>query len=445
MWTAVVSVLDQPRSRLACLAGWLASLAAFIGLVHLLGGPSMVDAQNELHPGWAIAHGDFACAYPPTPDLVESGPLYPLLSAPLVRLFHIGGNVAFPSGAALGRNCSLAILAEASWSYTAAALQTSLRIGFLVWIALAAGLVALLRASGRGRSGWEVLTPVVVACVPTVYACVQAAFHPEDLLCLGLLLAGIGCCIRRSWALAGACLGLAVTAQPYGLLVLVPLVVVAPRAGRARLAAWAAIAVAVVCVPVWIATDGRVLHSLDGTSVTPSGGDALVGLTVLHGLLLDVVSRFLPILGSGVLALWFRSRFGPRALESLPLVLLCGMSLGLRLAFEVNLFTYYCMAFSVMILLADVLRRRVRLTTVVWIAAATTGLDPLRSELMPQWPVWASQTILVLSGFALLASLLPSALRQGDAPRDSAASDQLAGAPSVLPVGESSLPTLARR
>ena len=53
-----------------------------------------------------------------------------------------------------------------------------------------AGIIALLRVSGRGRRGWEPLAFFLVACTPPVFTCLTYYFHPPDLLAMGLILAG---------------------------------------------------------------------------------------------------------------------------------------------------------------------------------------------------------------------------------------------------------------
>jgi len=54
------------------------------------------------------------------------------------------------------------------WSVRAAAAQSTVRLGYLSWLFLMAGVVALRRAAGRGRCGREPLTLVLTALSPAV-------------------------------------------------------------------------------------------------------------------------------------------------------------------------------------------------------------------------------------------------------------------------------------
>lgn len=81
-------------------------------------------------------------------------------------------------------------------------------------------------------------------------------YHPQDLLALGLTLAGTACVARRQWVWAGVFLGMAVTPQQSALLVLAPLFVIAPGRARWRLLASAAGTALIVSLPFVIANSG---------------------------------------------------------------------------------------------------------------------------------------------------------------------------------------------
>jgi hypothetical protein len=410
----VSSRLDRPRTRLECVAGWVVSAIAFLAIVALHGGPSPGDATETQFATWAMAHGEFACSYVSQRGNVQAGPLYDLLSAPLTLLFHVGGSVPFPARAAFGPNCSRLGPAIGSWWVAAGPEVSTIRIGYFVWLVVAIGVVLVLRASGRGRTGWEIVAVAAVACTPPVFMCLSEYFHPEDLLSMGLLLCGTAACMRGRWGRGGALIGLAIAAQVFALLVLLPLLVLAPRASRYRFATTAAVAVALVCIPLEILTSGRLLDALTGASVTLPHGTAVVGHLDLRGTALVVVSRLTPLLLACCLAAWARARLGPRVLEPQPLLAVLGLSLALRLAFEVNLYSYYFMATAVVLVLLDVLARRIRLGTVAWIVAVTYAFDTkwLPTAIQNDIPISASQVVLVLAGMALTATPLVKAVRE---------------------------------
>jgi hypothetical protein len=89
------------------------------------------------------------------------------------------------------------------WSDQTHALTPTLRFGYLGWFVLAAGIVAVMRSSGRGRNGWEPAALIAVACTPPVFMCLQTFFHPQDLLAMGLILLGVSCAQRNAWGWAG--------------------------------------------------------------------------------------------------------------------------------------------------------------------------------------------------------------------------------------------------
>lgn len=398
--------LDEPKSRLGCLVGWLASGALFVGTTAVLGGPNTADDLETQFTSWSIAHGQFTCSY--VPHLIQEGPLYALLSAPVEWMLRIGSTAPFPTAAQMGPHCSHAIDSVNAWASQASPVNGSLLAAYLVWIPLLCGVIALLRACGRGRCGWEIATAIAVAVTPSVFMCLHEWFHPEDLLCMGLLLGGLACVRRGAWSWSGVLTGLALTSQLFGVLVLAPLLVLAPGRSRFKYAGAACGSFLAVYVPLGVATHGRILSILTGTSVTDEGF-ALLGQARLHGVVLVIVSRMLPIFGSMGLALWLRTRLGARSLEPVPLVALVGLSFALRLVFEVSIYGYYFMALAVSMVLLQVLEGKVRPWTVLWFEGVALAFLPPWTNLYQIHFAdleWASQIVLVPTGIAIVALTL---------------------------------------
>lgn len=401
------SWLDKPLSGWWCTLGWVFASVVFLSVVHLLRGPSLGDSDESIYSTWAIAHGHFSCAYVPgnTDSFPFKAPLYPILSGALAALTRIGSSIPFPSQADLGPHCSAAVSSISKWYVHAGALTPTVNLGLFTWFALLAGLVAFLRASGRGRCRWEPVVLVFAACAPPIFMAVQRFAHPEDLLAMGLSLSGLACVLRRRWVWAGVLLGFAVMTQQFALLVLVPVVIVAPSYQRVRVAVAAVGASALLLVPLSVETSGRVIKALVGPGYQSSTLRTVVSTMDLHGLPLFVLSRLMPIVLSAVLATWAIHRLGRTVLDPLPLASLVGTSLSFRLVFEVNLYGYYFMAVAIILILLDVIRGRISVYVVAWIVLIAVPFYPLPWGFDPfgdASPLWAWQIVLVSTAFALL-------------------------------------------
>jgi hypothetical protein len=402
-----------PLSRWHCGFGWLVVSVLFLGVVRLLGGLTSGDGAESFFSTWAIAHGDPSCAYGSW-GFSGIAPLYPLLSGAVSAVVRIGHGVPFPSPAQLGPHCSAAVVAMNRWEAKSGAFMPTVRIGYLGWLVLVAGVVALLRSSGRGRCGWEPIALALIACSPPVFMCVQTYFHPEDLVAMGLVLGGLACARRDRWLWSGVLLGLAVASQQFALLAVAPLFVVAPRTQKLRFAGSTIVAGALITLPMIVITSGRVVKTLSGTGATGSatnfsGVTTVLSALKLHGFLLLATSRILPIVLAMALGWWAQRRLGAAARDPVPLVSLIAASFILRLLFEVSMYGYYFMAATVTLIVLDVIGGRIRLSLIAWIALVTLAFPPLpwvndAATYAP--PVWIRQVVLVVFALGLAASPL---------------------------------------
>jgi hypothetical protein len=380
--------LNRPLSNWWCALGWIAASVLFLLLTRVLDGPSQADSVESIFSTWSIAHGHMLCAYPPghaNGNRFIAPLLYPLIAAGVSALARIGHSVPFPSQAQLGVHCGHAIPTMIRWSLDSHALTPTIRVGFVAWFIFLAGVVVLLRAIGRGRCGWEVATVVLMASAPPIFMCYEEVFHPEALIAMALILAGLACVRRGWWIGAGILVGLAVTSQQYALLVLGPLLILAPGVQRIKYALAAAASMAAVIVPMIALTAGGALHAaFYGSSLVTIGannisatGGTVIWETHLQGAPLFLIVRILPVVLSMVVAWWGRRYFGAATLDAVPLLTIIGCSLLLRLVFEENIFGYYFMAAATIIVLLDILRGHVRGVTVAWVGLVTLVFDPV--------------------------------------------------------------------
>ena len=390
--------LNRPLSPLESLAGWLLAAAGFVGVVALFGGVSEGDAAVGIYSTWAIAHGHLSCAYPPShyshiPSIARPytsiTPFYPVFAGFLAALFRIGHQVPFPTTAQLGYHCANAYNAIFKWSVASSSALDTMRIAYASGVVLLAGVVAVLRAAGRGRRLSEPVTMLAVASSAPVVACLLEFYHPQDLVAMGLSLLGVAAALRQRWILAGIAVGLAITTHQFAILVAVPLFVVAPAQRRWWLAGAAALAGAAVDLPFLIATGGRAFRAVViGSGFTPSYGGTVLWELGLRGAPFFLATRVLPIVVALVLAWWVQRRLGDRALEPAVLISLVGVCLAMRLVFEENLWGYYFMALAVMLIILESVRARLRPTVVVWLLTVTLAFDPLPAGFQTNSKIW---------------------------------------------------------
>lgn len=366
-----LSWFQRPLSGWWCAFGWLVATAIFVTWIQKAGGPAGGDAFEVDFSSWAIAHGQFVCMYPPLGHINFNygAPVYPLVSGGLEAVTRIGHGTPFPTSAALGHNCNQGLSTMAGWALKSGAIIPTLRIAYLGWVLLLGGVVGVLRVSGRGRCGWEPTAVVLVACLPPVWMSIQEYFHPQDLMAMGFALGAVACAIRSKWILGGVLIALAVLTQQFTLLVAIPLLVIAPGRHRVRFAVTAFVAAMVVILPILGLTAGKAARFIFlGTGDASGQGGTVVWELHLHGALLVLVSRVLPLLVSLVLSLLVLRRVGPAALQPMVLLPLIALSVSLRLVFEQNVFGYYYMALSVALILVEVIRGRIRESVVAWFA-----------------------------------------------------------------------------
>ncbi len=415
-----------------------------MGIVALFGGPSIIDTRESLCGTWAVAHGQMACVYPSVslPGFPPLAPLYLLLSGAVAAVTRIGHPVAFPSAAALGPHCDKAFVAMNLWSVQSGAERPTEWIGCLGWLALMGGVVAWLRASGRGRRGWEPATLAVLACLPPVWMCVQSYFHPQDLLAMGLCLGALACALRDRWIAAGILVALAVLSQQFALLVAAPLLVLAPGPRRISYAAAAVVTAALVDLPLLALSGSHALRAITiGTGNTPSVGGTVLWELHLSGAPAVLVTRVAPIALSLALAWWVARRLGPAALRPDTLLAVVAVSLGLRplLAWLAAVALVYCFrpgnAFEqgvrrggdvqdlvpfvvlvpvLLVMLRRVLRGDLDRSLLPWLGVAACAIVTWPghdSPLDPRHVGWLWQMLLVAPGLLLAARPLLDAVR----------------------------------
>jgi hypothetical protein len=403
----VVAWLERPISTTWCVVGWILATAIFVTTTLIAGIPAGGDATASSYISWALAHGHYSCGFPPGGvGSNQAAPLYPLVAGGLSALFRIGHSVPFPTQAELGRHCANAFAAINTWVQNSDAWGPTLRIGFVGWLALMAGVIALLRASGRGRRGWEPLALAFMAIVPPVSFCLVEFFHPQDLLAMGLALGGLAFALRGRWTGAGFLIGLAILSHQFALLFFLPMLVVAPKESRLKFAASSVAAVALVSVPVILFTSGRAWASIFVGTGGVTYNHTLLVQTGIHPPLLLVVARTFPTAGAVAMAWWAMKKLGASILEPVPLVSLIATCLCLRLVFEVNLWGYYFMAVAVILVILDVVRGRVRVTLIALLVMLKLVAIPLIDQSQSLALLLDLQAILVASAIGLSASPL---------------------------------------
>jgi hypothetical protein len=304
-----------------------------------------------------------------------------------------------------------------AWSLRArTVVEETLKIGYLSWLFLMSGLIAWLRASGRGRKLWEPVTLIVIACLPPVWMCIETTFHPQDLFAMGLALGAAAQSLRKRWVAAGVLIALALLSQQYAVLVAIPLLVLASRSQRIRFMVSAILTAAIVGIPLVALSSGAAQGMLVGSgNYNTTGGTMLADL--LNAQALVVLARAAPVFLSLALALWLVRKSDRVRSNSVAMICLISMSLGLRLVFENNFYGYYFMALAVSLVLVDVCRGFIRDSLVAWLVAVFLACSsgPLALDLLKVPWQQRAQNVIVL--MALAGSIVVLVIRVGQGVR----------------------------
>jgi len=369
----------------------MVALAAccFLGVVAVRHGPAGGrDTAPLTAVTTALADGDLRVAA--SIDALPNPPGYPLLVAPFVAALRTV--VGAPTwcvpvarfgapGADRDRAVARALAADvpvcgAAGAGGAPALPPWWRsqgvLGVASWLVLAVGALAVLRAGRADTLAREAGLLAFLAFLPAAGGAVVQLYHPQDIVSLGLGLAGLALAMRGRWVWAGALFGVAVLSKQFALLLLLPALVIAPSA-RSRLAlGGAAAAVCALVVAPFLAVAPRAtLRNLSGFS----GGGATEGQTVLslagvHGAVASAVARDAPVVFALAICVWFARRRLPWTTVPAAVVGLALVCTGSRLVFESVVFPYYLLSASVLVLLVDLVARRSPVWSLGWCAAA---------------------------------------------------------------------------
>jgi len=245
-------------------------------------------------------------------------------------------------------------------------------LGVASWLVLALGALAVLRAADADTVGRQAGLLAFLAFLPAASSAIVQLFHPQDVVSLGLALAGTAQVLRRRWILAGVLFGVAVLTKQFALLLLLPALVAVPdRRSRLTVAGGAAVVVAAGLLPFLVVDPRATLENLSGFSA----GGAAAGQTVLtlagvRGTVASAVARDAPLLFAALACVWALRRPGLRLDRPTNLVALALVCAGSRLVFESVVFPYYLLAASVLVFLLDLVARRSPHWSLAWCAAA---------------------------------------------------------------------------
>jgi hypothetical protein len=376
------------RRRLVSALLVAAAACCYVGVVSVRLGPATGrDTAPLTAVTTAIADGDLRVAASIT--ALPDPPGYPLLAAPFVAAF--GGVVGSPSwctpvgrfGApgprrtvvvqhALDAGVPVCGRVPAGTPVVPPWYRSQGLLGVATWLVLALGALALLRAGGADSLGRQSGLLAFLVVLPAASSAMVQLFHPQDVVSLGLGLAGLAQTLRSRWWLAGALFGAAMLTKQFALLLLIPALVVAPGARSRFVLGGSAVAVFVAgLLPFAVVAPRAMLENVSGYS----GGGASAGQTVLtlagvHGAAASAVARDVPVLFAVGFCLWAATRRVRWAAAPAAVVGLALACAGSRLVFESVIFPYYLLSASVLVLLVDLVARRSPARSLAWCAAA---------------------------------------------------------------------------
>jgi len=293
-------------------------------------------------------------------------------------------------------------------------------LGVATWIVLAAGSLALLRAGAADTLARQAGLLLFLAFLPSASSAIVQLFHPQDILSLGLALAGLAQAIKRRWLFAGVLFGVAILTKQFAVLILLPAVVMAPDVrARARLVLPAVAVFGAGLLPFMLAAPRATLNNLTGFS----GGGAVAGSTILTlsgvtGSVASAVARDAPVAFAVVVCLWAARRLGRSLAEPELLVALTLVCVGSRLVFESVIFPYYLLATSVVFFMLDLVARRSPYRSLTWCAVAAffVALRPADHAVQASGTLLLAVTAMV-AGLTVLY-IVPASRRTTGVPGD---------------------------
>ncbi len=356
-------------------------LGLFFGIVYVRGGPppTSVDTYSVVRPTTALSEGNLAEAA--RESVYPQPPGYPLLASPFVVVFRpLVGSQTWCSDKPLPAFIQYLQHSCTEARRTGTALpppwyRSQALLGILAWIAMAGGCLWLLRAAGAGGGILEVAAVGLLAALPPASDAMVQTFHPQDLVCVGAIAAGLGETVRRRWVAVGVCFGVAFLCKQFALLPLVAVVVAAPGwRPRLRIAGPATAVVVAGVLPFLLGDASQTMKDLTDSIVSGQGLEitpTVVGMGHISQAAKLAISRDGPIVCSVLVAVAARLSAKARLLDAGPLVGLAVACLATRLVFEVNLTSYYLLAVGAMLIVLDLARRRWPARSLVWVAASS--------------------------------------------------------------------------
>jgi hypothetical protein len=353
----------------------IAALLVFVGIVALRGGPSLDDAAGVVRPTTALSHGRLTAAA--RAETLPQPPGYPLVASAFVA--GMRPLLGSPLWCDAGVEPAIRPLLPGCRGGSRPWYRSQAVLGILAWLAMVVGCLRLLHVSGAAGRWAEVLLVGLLAVVPAASDGIVETFHPQDLLCVGLIAAALAEALRRRWVVSGLAFGAAFACKQFALLPLMAVVAAAPGwRARVRLLVPAAGVVGCVLAPFLAADLSGTLHTLGAVDVGGNSvvtGGTLLGKSALSGADKLVVARDGPVLMAAAMCVWARWRARSLLLTPVALIGLAAACLAARLVGEVWFASYYLLAASVMLVLLDLVAGRLPWRSLAWIAVTAALVE----------------------------------------------------------------------